>query len=88
MKDTVSGCSIEDVMHLLGGRWLLLIVSYLAEGPKRFNELRRLMPSISPRMLTLDLRALDEASLVKRAVYASVPVKVEYVLTPDGRLAR
>lgn len=85
MKDTVSGCSVEEAMHLLGGRWRLLIVSYLVEGPRRFNELRRLMPRISQRMLTLDLRALEDASLVKRTVYASVPIKVEYSLTPDGR---
>lgn len=72
-------------MHLLGGRWRLLIVSYLVDGPKRFNELRRLMPGISQRMLTLDLRALEEANLVTRTVYPTVPVKVEYALTGDGR---
>lgn len=72
-------------MHLLGGRWRLLIASYLVDGPKRFNELRRLVPGISQRMLTLDLRALEEAKLVSRTVYPTVPVKVEYALTPDGR---
>ena len=58
MKKTVTGCSVEEAMHLLGGRWRLLIVSYLVDGSKRFNELRRLMPGISQRMLTLYLRAL------------------------------
>lgn len=85
MKDNVSGCSVEEAMRLLGGRWRLLLVSYLLEGPKRFNELRRDVPAISQRMLTLDLRALEEAGLIQRTVYPTVPVKVEYALTEDGR---
>jgi DNA-binding HxlR family transcriptional regulator len=84
MKNTVSGCSVEEAMQLLGGRWRLLIVYFLVDGPRRFNELRRLMPGISQRMLTLDLRALEEANLVQRTVYPTVPVKVEYALTDDG----
>lgn len=85
MKQAVTGCSVEEAMRLLGGRWRLLLVSYLLDGSKRFNELRRLMPGISQRMLTLDLRALEEANLVARTVYPTVPVKVEYSLTEDGR---
>ncbi len=85
MKKTITGCSVEEAMQVLGGRWRLLLVSYLLDGPKRFNELRRDVPNISQRMLTLDLRALEEAGLVKRTVYPSVPVKVEYELTPDGQ---
>lgn len=75
-------------MLLLGGRWRLLLVSYLLDGPKRFNDLRRDMPNISQRMLTLDLRALEAAGLVLRTVYAEVPVKVEYRLTDDGQRLR
>ncbi|MGN6084586.1 winged helix-turn-helix transcriptional regulator [Trinickia sp.] len=85
MKSNVSGCSVEEAMRLLGGRWRLLLVSYLLEGPKRFSELRRDVPGISQRMLTLDLRALEEAGLVKRTVFPEVPVKVEYRLTGDGQ---
>lgn len=85
MKDNVSGCSVEEAMRLLGGRWRLLIASYLLDGAKRFNDLRRDMPAISQRMLTLDLRALEEAGLISRTVYPAVPVKVEYALTDDGR---
>lgn len=85
MKDNVSGCSVEEAMRLLGGRWRLLIASYLLDGAKRFNDLRRAMPAISQRMLTLDLRALEEAGLIRRTVYPTVPVKVEYALTDDGR---
>lgn len=71
-------------MRLLGGRWRLLLVSYLLDGPKRFSDLRRDVPGISQRMLTLDLRALEEVGLVRRTVYPEVPVKVEYDLTIDG----
>lgn len=85
MKETVTGCSVEYAMHLLGGRWRLLIASYLIDGPKRFNELRRLIPGISQRMLSLDLRALEDASLIARTVYPTVPVKVEYSMTEEGR---
>ncbi|KAF1052508.1 MAG: putative HTH-type transcriptional regulator YybR [Stenotrophomonas maltophilia] len=72
-------------MRLLGGRWRMLLVSYLLDGPKRFNALRRDMPNISQRMLTLDLRALEEAGLIARTVYPEVPVRVEYRLTEDGQ---
>lgn len=85
MKDTVSGCPVEEAMHLLGGRWRLLIASYLVDGPKRFNELRRLVPGISQRMLSLDLRGLEEARIISRTVYPTIPVKVEYALTQDGQ---
>ena len=84
MKDTVTGCSVEHAMHLLGGRWRLLLVSFLIDGPKRFNELRRVLPGISQRMLTLDLRALEGAGLVSRTVHPTTPVRVEYALTEDG----
>jgi DNA-binding HxlR family transcriptional regulator len=84
MKVSVSGCSVEEAMRLLGGRWRLLIVSYLVDGPKRFNALRRDMPGISQRSLTLDLRALEESGLVQRTVWPTAPVRVDYALTQDG----
>ena len=61
---------------------------FLLDGPKRFNELRRAIPDISQRMLTLDLRALEEAGMVLRTVYPEVPVKVEYQLTEEGQRLR
>ncbi|AKU21600.1 MULTISPECIES: helix-turn-helix domain-containing protein [unclassified Massilia] len=85
MKENISGCSVEEAMRLIGGRWRMLLVSFLLEGPRRFNQLRRDVPNISQRMLTLELRALEEAGLVLRTVYPEVPVRVEYSLTPDGR---
>ena len=88
MKANVSGCPVEDAMHVLGGRWRAVLVFYLLNGRKRFSELRRDMPGISQRMLTLDLRALEKAGLVSRTVYPEVPVRVEYELTAEGRTLR
>jgi DNA-binding HxlR family transcriptional regulator len=88
MKSNVSGCSVEEAMRLLGGRWRLLLVSYLVDGPKRFNQLRRDVPDISQRSLTLDLRALEDAGLISRTVLPTAPVGVEYALTADGERLR
>jgi DNA-binding HxlR family transcriptional regulator len=85
VKESVTNCTVEEAMRLLGGRWRLLIVFFLVDGPKRFNELRRCVPGISQRMLTLDLRALEEAGLISRTVFPTVPVTVEYRLTEDGK---
>lgn len=84
MKQSATGCSVEEAMRLLGGRWRLLIVSYLIDGPRRFSELRRCIPAISQRMLTLDLRALEQAGFVARTVFPTVPVTVQYALTGEG----
>lgn len=85
MKDNISGCSVEKAMTVLGGRWRMLIISFLIERPMRFNELRRAIPNISQRMLTLELRFLEEEGFINREVFAEVPVKVEYSLTEDGK---
>ena len=84
MKDTVSDCPIEEAMRVLGGRWRTLLIYYLKDGPRRFGELRRDNPGISHRMLTLGLRELEGAGVVRRTVYAEVPPKVEYALTEAG----
>ncbi|MFP5593848.1 winged helix-turn-helix transcriptional regulator [Kluyvera sp. 142486] len=85
MKESITTCPIEEAMRMLGGRWRLLIVHFLLSGPKRFNQLRREIPGISQRMLTLDLRALEEANLISRSVFPTVPVTVEYALTVEGK---
>lgn len=85
MKNNVSGCSVEETMTVLGGRWKLLIISFLFENTMRFNELRRVIPNISQRMLTLELRQLENLGFISRKIYPEVPVRVEYSLTEDGR---
>ena len=85
MKDTVSQCPIEQAMLLLSGRWPALLVYYLIDGPKRFNELRRDNPTISQKMLTFELRKLEAAGAISRTAYPETPPRVEYQLTQSGQ---
>jgi DNA-binding HxlR family transcriptional regulator len=75
----------SEVLARVGDKWTVLVVWTLGDGPKRFNELRKALGSISQRMLTLTLRALERDGLVTRTVFASVPPRVDYELTKLGR---
>src|SRR5438874_8828600 len=77
--------AVSEVLARVGDKWTVLVVSTLGESPKRFNELRRALGSISQRMLTLTLRGLERDGLVTRTVFAAVPPRVEYALTKLGR---
>src|SRR5215470_810796 len=77
--------AVSDVLARVGDKWTVLVVSILGEGPKRFNELRRALGSISQRMLTLTLRGLERDGLLTRTVEPTIPPKVEYELTKLGR---
>jgi DNA-binding HxlR family transcriptional regulator len=72
------------VLNRVGDKWSVLIVSLLAEGPKRFSDLRRTIEGISQRMLTLTLRGLERDGLITRSVYPTIPPRVDYALTPLG----
>ncbi|WP_082195389.1 winged helix-turn-helix transcriptional regulator [Bacillus testis] len=72
-------------MDLIGGKWKLIILWHLLDGKKRFSELRRLLPGITQKMLTTQLRELEDKKIVHRHVYAQVPPKVEYSLTAYGK---
>ena len=86
MKDPTNPIcrTISDVLSRIGDKWSVLVVATLAEGPRRFNELRREIPSVSQRMLTLTLRGLERDGLVSRTVTPSIPPRVDYELTPMG----
>jgi DNA-binding HxlR family transcriptional regulator len=75
----------SEVLARVGDKWTVLVVSTLGDGTMRFNELRRALGSISQRMLTLTLRALERDGLVTRTVFAIVPPRVDYQLTRLGR---
>jgi DNA-binding HxlR family transcriptional regulator len=77
--------AVSEVLSRVGDKWTVLVVSTLGDGPKRFNELRRALGSISQRMLTLTLRALERDGLVTRTVFPTVPPRVDYELTDLGR---
>ena len=72
-------------MDVIGGKWKVIIIHHLLDGTKRFSELRRLIPQVTQRMLTSQLRELEKDGAVHREVYAQVPPKVEYSLTKLGK---
>jgi DNA-binding HxlR family transcriptional regulator len=77
--------AVSEVLSRIGDKWTVLVVSLLGDGPKRFNEIRRALGSISQRMLTLTVRALERDGLVTRTVYPTIPPRVDYALTKLGR---
>lgn len=78
-------CEKELTLALIGGKWKLIILWHLGiEGTKRFSELQKLIPTITQKILTNQLRELEEDQLVERTVYPVVPPKVEYKLTAYG----
>lgn len=84
MKKLVSRCPIEEAMRVLGGRWPTLLLYYLKDRAKRFSELRRDNRGLSHRMLTLELRKLEQAGIVARMERMGYPRHVDYGLTPFG----
>jgi DNA-binding HxlR family transcriptional regulator len=77
--------TISTLLSRIGDKWTVLVVQTLAGGSKRFNELRREIPSVSQRMLTLTLRNLERDGLVNRTVTPTIPPRVDYELTELGR---
>lgn len=77
-------CSIEKTLNVIGGKWSFLVLRELFGGTKRFGELQRAIHGISPKALTDTLRHLEEQGVLERHAFATVPVTVEYRLTPKG----
>ncbi len=77
-------CPVTFTIDVIGGKWKSLILFHLISQTRRFNELRRLMPEITQRMLTLQLRELETDRVIHREIYREVPPKVEYSLAPLG----
>ncbi|MHB1513793.1 MAG: winged helix-turn-helix transcriptional regulator [Acidiferrobacter sp.] len=79
------GCPVEACLEVIGGKWKGVILFHVLGGTKRFGELSRLLPAVTQRMLTRQLRELEADGIVIRTVYAEVPPKVEYSLSPFGK---
>jgi DNA-binding HxlR family transcriptional regulator len=79
------GCSVEAALSFLDGKWKGVILFHLLDGLQRFNGLRRKMPGVTQRMLTKQLRELEDAGLISRTVHPVVPPHVDYALTDLGR---
>jgi DNA-binding HxlR family transcriptional regulator len=79
-------CLKEETLRIFAGKWKMTILYHLSNGgTKRFNELRGLIPEITQKILTNQLRELEEQDIVRRVVYPQVPPKVEYSLTDYGK---
>jgi DNA-binding HxlR family transcriptional regulator len=77
-------CPTRVILDRVGDKWAVLLLGLLADGPRRFNELRRMIGGISQKMLSQTLKSLERDGLVRRRAIATVPVTVEYSITPLG----
>lgn len=86
IDDKLFPCTTSITMDYIGGKWKTVILFYLKDGARRYNELRKLMPMVTERTLSLQLKQLEEDGILKREVYTSKPpLKVEYSLTDFGK---
>ena len=85
IKAALPACPVETTLTLIGDKWKVLILRDLMPGTKRFGELKKSVGSVSQKVLTAQLRAMEENGLVHREVYAEVPPRVEYSLTELGK---
>ena len=83
-NETNPACELRSILDRIADKWSLLVICLLADGTRRFSELRREIDGISQRMLTLTLRQLEREGLVSRTVFPVVPPRVDYELTPLG----
>ncbi|MEV6009770.1 helix-turn-helix domain-containing protein [Streptomyces sp. NPDC051976] len=81
----LAACPCRDMLDLLANKWSALALGALEDGPRRFGALRAQLQGVSPKVLTQTLRRLEDHGLVSREIYAEVPPRVEYSLTPLGR---
>lgn len=84
MGKNLPACPVETTLMLISDRWKVLIIRDLLEGTKRFGELKKSVGNISQKVLTANLRAMEDSGLLTRKVYAEVPPRVEYTLTKTG----
>ena len=84
-KDQLPACPVETTLTLIGDKWKVLILRDLMPGTKRFGELKKSVGNVSQKVLTAQLRTMEESGLVNRKVYAEVPPRVEYSLTELGK---
>ena len=85
MKEQLPACPVEVTLQIISNKWKILIIRDLLAGTKRFSELQRSVVGISQKVLTANLRSMEECGLLNRKVYPEVPPRVEYSLTDLGR---
>ena len=85
MNGRIYHCALDITMDYIGGKWKAVVLWYLRNDKKRFGELKKQIPQITEKMLSMQLKELEKDGIVSRKVYAEVPPKVEYFLTPEGK---
>jgi len=85
MKKDPTNCGVTKTLRILSSRWTMHILHYLFDGTKRFGELQKLMPNISPKTLSIRLQELQVAGIINKKVYAEIPLHVECSLTSKGK---
>ena len=78
-------CALDVTMHYIGGKWKAVVLWYLRGGKKRFGELKSLIPDITDKMLSIQLRSLEDDGIIKRTVFPEIPPRVEYEYTEEGK---
>jgi DNA-binding HxlR family transcriptional regulator len=78
-------CGVEKTLKVIGSKWTILLLHHLFDGKKRFGELQRALEGISPKTLSIRLRELEKANIIKRKVFTEIPLHVEYNLTEKGK---
>ena len=84
MEKNLPACPVETTLMLISDRWKVLIIRDLLEGTKRFGEIKKSVGKVSQKVLTANLRSMEDSGLLTRKVYAEVPPRVEYTLTETG----
>lgn len=88
MTDEHEQCPLEELLRLIGGKWKVIILWWVMDGPLRFSQLRRHLPGVTQKMLTQQLRELEADGMLMRTVYPEVPVRVEYAATERAQTLR
>ena len=87
-KEELPSCPVATTVQLIGNKWKLLILRNLLANTQRFNEIHKTIPGISQKVLTENLRSMEEDGIITRTVYAEVPPRVEYSLSDLGKTMR
>ncbi len=88
MSGKGTSCAVELTLEIIGGKWKAVILWHLKEKVLRFGELKKLIPNITQKVLTQQLRELEADGLIHREIYAEVPLRVEYSMTEHGKTLR
>lgn len=87
-NDNHNNCAVSKTLKIVGSKWTMLLIHNIFAGKKRFGELQRALPGISPKTLSQRLRDLERDGIISKRVFAEVPLHVEYSLTEKGRSLR